>query len=226
MTSAAPSSGSLERMLARAVEPAADADGVENTASTALIIPGAPSVVTLVGSRRPACDHVSEEAGPGGLGLLVAHREVEQVFPALGVDAPGHEEGLFGPLAPQRLEDGVAKEVLDADVGEVSGAEGLVVLPELVGDLGDRGLGDEQLAGRVTEGVLHVARGQPSGVHLGHQAFEDVGVALEERHQVGAVGLAGVAHLGDADVDGAFGGADAPGLIAVARPALVPPRRS
>jgi len=48
-------------------------------------------------------------------------------------------------LTAKRLEDGVAEQVLDGDLGQVPGDEGLVVLPQLVGDLGDRGLGDEQL---------------------------------------------------------------------------------
>ena len=164
---------------------------------------------------QPARDQVPEEAGPGRLGLLVADRQMEQVLSALGVDAPGHEQGLFGPLTPERLEDGVAEEVLDADVGEVPREEGLVVLPELVGDLGDRGLRDQQLAGGVPEGVFDVAGGQPPGVHLGDQALEDVGVALEEGHEVRAVGLAGAAHLGDPHVDRTFSGADASGLIAI-----------
>lgn len=130
------------------------------------------------------------------------------MFSPVAVDAEANKEGLFGPLSPQGLEDGVAKEVLDADLGQVPGTEGLVVLPELVGDLRDRRLGDEQLPGGVFEGVFDVSCRQAPGVHLGHQAIEDVRVALQETHESRAERLAGVTHLGQADMDRPFGGAD------------------
>jgi hypothetical protein len=102
-----------------------------------------------------------KEGGPAALRLLVAHGQVQQVFSAVRGDAPGHEHRLLGPLGPKRLEDRVAEQVLDLDLGQVAGDEGLVVLPQPIGDLRDRALGDQQLAGRVSEGVLDVARGKP-----------------------------------------------------------------
>jgi hypothetical protein len=53
MTSAAPSSGSLERMLARRWNQQRIRTEQGKTASMALISPGAPSEVTAVGDRSP-----------------------------------------------------------------------------------------------------------------------------------------------------------------------------
>jgi hypothetical protein len=79
------------------------------------------------------------------------------VLSPFGVDALGDQEGLLGSLARERPEDGVAEQVLDGDVRQVPGREGIVVLPELIGDLRDGGLGDEQLARGVPEGVLDIS---------------------------------------------------------------------
>ena len=62
-----------------------------------------------------AGDHAAKELGPANLGLLVAHGQVEQVLSAVGVDAPGDEQGLLGALTTQRLERRVTEEVLDGD---------------------------------------------------------------------------------------------------------------
>jgi hypothetical protein len=66
-----------------------------------------------------------------------------------------HQATSSASLAPwgKRLEDRVAEQVLNLGVGQVAGDEGLVVLPQAIGDLGDRGLGDQQLPGRISEGV-------------------------------------------------------------------------
>jgi hypothetical protein len=81
------------------------------------------------------------------------------VFAALGVDAPGHQQRLLGAVPAQRLEHRIDEQVLRLDLGQVAGDEGLVVSPEPVSDLRDGGFGDQQLAGRVAEGVLDVAGG-------------------------------------------------------------------
>ena len=95
-------------------------------------------------------------------------------------------------MAPWRRSDSkmASQEVLDRDLREVAGDEGLVVLPQPVGDLGDGGLRDEQLARGVSEGVLDVAGRQSPGAHLGDEVVQDVGVAVEKAHQARAVGLA------------------------------------
>jgi hypothetical protein len=142
---------------------------------------------------------------------------VQQVLAAVRGDAPGNKQGLLGALAAQRLEDGVQEQVLDVDLGEVPGAEGLVVLPQPVGDLAHRRFGDQQLAGGVPEGVLDVAGRQAPGIHLGDQALQDVGVALQEAHQRRPVGLGAAADLRDPDIDRPLGRADVPGLIAIAQ---------
>ena len=49
---------------------------------------------------------------------------------ALRVDAPGDKGGLLVALATQRLEDGVREQVLDRDLRQVTGDEGLVVAPQ------------------------------------------------------------------------------------------------
>ncbi len=125
-------------------------------------------------------------------------------------------------MAPWRPSDSkmASQEVLDRDLRQVAGDEGPVVLPQPVGDLGDGGLRDEQLARGVSEGVLGVASRQSSGAHLSGEVVQDVGVAVERAHQAGTVGLPGGTHLGDAHLDRTLGRADAAWLIPVAQAAL------
>jgi hypothetical protein len=107
---------------------------------------------------------------------------VQQVFAPVGRDAPGNEQGLFGSVAAQRLKDRVHEQILHGNVGQISADEGLVVLPEPVGDPGDGRLGDQRLSGGIAEGVFHVAGGQPARVHLTHQALQHLAVAVEKAH--------------------------------------------
>jgi hypothetical protein len=54
-------------------------------------------------------------------------------------------------------------------------AEGLVVLPQLVGDFAHCGLGDEQSPGGVFKAVFDVAGRDPAGIHLDDQALNALG---------------------------------------------------
>jgi hypothetical protein len=74
-----------------------------------------------------------------------------------------------------------------------------------------------------SEGVLDVSCRKAPGVHLGDKAIEHVGVAVQKAHEARVVGFLGVTHLGDPDLDRTFGAADAPGLVAIPRSALVGP---
>jgi hypothetical protein len=67
----------------------------------ALINPGAPSLVMVVGSRRPRCSMLGEELRPALLGLLVADRQVQQVLTPIGGDAPTDQHRLLGPVPAQ-----------------------------------------------------------------------------------------------------------------------------
>jgi hypothetical protein len=154
--------GELRSDVREPVEPATDPDRGGEDHTDRLDHDRGP--VGRDGGRcpHPPGEHVAEELDPGGRRLLVADGQVQEVLAAFGVDRPGDEEGLLGPLAAERLEDGVG-EVLGRDLREVAGDKGLVVLPQPVGDLGDGGLRDEQLARSVSEGVLDVPGRQPPG---------------------------------------------------------------
>jgi len=82
---------------------------------------------------------------------------VQQVFAAVGGDAPADQQRLLRAVPAQRLEHRVDEHVLHLDLGQVAGEERLVVLPQPVGDLRHGALGDQQLTGRVAKRILHVA---------------------------------------------------------------------
>src|SRR5581483_2772334 len=133
-------------------------------------------------------------------------------------DAPGGEHALLGPVAAKRLVDRVREQVLDLDRGEVAGAERLVVLPQPIGDLRDGASRDDELPGRVSEGVLDVAGGKPPRVHLGDETFEHLGVALQELDELRAVGSLRAPDLGRTDRDLPFGHLEPVLLVAVPPP--------
>jgi hypothetical protein len=96
----------------------------------------------------------------------------------------------------------------------------LVVGPQPVGDLADRGPGDQQLAGRVAERVLHIPGRQPAGVHLGDQPVEHLAVAVQKAHQRRAERFTAATHLRHRHLDGTLRGASPSRLVAVTRPHL------
>ena len=106
--------------------------------SIALTSPGAPSEVMVVGIRSPRLSMRAEEVGPAGLGLLVAHGQVQQVLAPVGGDAPADKQCLLRAVSAQRLKHRIDEQVLHLDAGQVPADEGLVVLPQPVGDLADR----------------------------------------------------------------------------------------
>jgi hypothetical protein len=121
----------------------------------------------------------------------------------------------------QRLEHRVDEQVLHLHVRQVPADELLVVLPQPVGDLTHRGLGDQQLPGGVGERVLHVPGRQAAGVHLVDQGLEHLTVAVQKPHQARPERLARATHLRDRHVDEALRGAQPAPLVPVARPDLV-----
>ena len=170
---------------------------------------------------QPPAEQRAEELGPAGLGLLVADRQVQQVFAAVGGDRPADQQRLLRPVPAQRLKHRIHEQVLDLHLGQVAADEGLVVLPQPVGDLADRGLGDQQLPGRIPEGVLHVPGRQAAGIHLVDQRLQHLTVAVQKPHQRGPERLAGAADLRHRHVDEAFRGAQPAPLIAVPGAGLV-----
>ena len=162
-----------------------------------------------------------KKLGPARLGLLVAHGQVQQDLVAGGGDAPSGEHGLLGAVAAKGLEDRVDEQVGHVDLRQVAGAEGLVVLPQAVGDLAHGAAGEQQLPVGTPERILDVAGGQPPRVHLHHEPIQRLGVAGQELDQLGAVGELGVAHLRHPHADPALGGAKGGVLVAVS-PALAP----
>ena len=124
-------------------------------------------------------------------------------------------------MPAQRLEHRVDEQVLDLELGQVTGDEGLVVLPQPVGDLADLAPRDQQFAGGVAEGILHVPSGQATGVHLVDQRFEHLAVAIQKAHQRRPERLTRAAHLRHRDVNEAFGSAQPAPLIPVAQTELL-----
>ena len=110
--------GELRPDVGQAMEPTADAHRAGND--------GLDEARGVVGGDRrrgpeEPGDHVAQVLGPGGLGLVVADGQAHKVLSAVGVDAPGDEQGLLGPLGPERLEDRVQGQLLGFDAGEVPG---------------------------------------------------------------------------------------------------------
>ena len=84
---------------------------------------------------------VAAPAYETALGLLVAHRHVQQ---ALSPVMAMHQATRSGSVAPwRRSASKTVSHKRDFDLGEVPGAERLIVLAEPVGDLRDRRAGDE-----------------------------------------------------------------------------------
>jgi hypothetical protein len=80
--------------------------------------------------------------------------------------------------------------------------------------------GDQQLTGRIAEGVLDVSGGQPARVHLGDQPLQHLAVALQKAHQARAKRLAGATHLRHRDLDETLRSAQPAPLVTVARTEL------
>jgi hypothetical protein len=83
--------------------------------------------------------------------------QVEEDLAAVEGEAPGGQHRLAPLARPDPLGDPIDEQVRDLVLGEIAALEGLIILPELLADLGDRGLREQQPAGLVFEGVLDVA---------------------------------------------------------------------
>ena len=187
----------------------------------ALTSPGAPSEVMVVGIRSPRLSIERKNSVQQASDSLLPTARCSRCLRAVGGDAPADQQCLLRPVPAQRLKHRIDEQVLHLDAGQVAADEGLVVLPQPVGDLADRGLGDQQLPGRVPEGVLHVPGGQAAGVHLVDQRLQHLTVAVQEPHQRGPERLGGAADLRHRHVDEPLRGAQPAPLIAVPRAGLI-----
>ena len=141
--------------------------------------PGAPSLTTSRGIAQAARPHVLEE-GRDRLGVLLrAGHQVEEHLAAVAGKAPGGQHRLAFLARPDPLGDPVDEQIRDVILGEIAALEGLVILPELLADLGYRGLREQQPPGFVLEGVLDITNRQAACQHLDRQALERFGVALQ-----------------------------------------------
>jgi hypothetical protein len=123
--------------------------------------------------------HVLEERRDRLGVLLRAGHQVEQHLTTVEGEAPGGQHRLAPLPGADPLGDAVDEQIGDVVLGEIARLEGLVVLPELLADLGDRRLRQQQPPGLVLEGVLDVAHRQAPRQHLDRQALERLGVPLE-----------------------------------------------
>jgi hypothetical protein len=96
---------------------------------------------------------------------LLPTAEVDQDLSAVGGDAPGHNGSPLGAVAPQARRSRLRK-VRVIDPGQVPSAKGLIVLPQLVGDLRHpvREIRSSPVAS--PKAVLDVAGRQPSGAYI------------------------------------------------------------
>jgi len=83
--------GELGPDVGQAVEPAADAHRSWEHDLDGLDHPRSPVGGDRGGKAHAPLDQVPEQSRPGGLGLLVADGQVQEVLPALRVDAPRHK---------------------------------------------------------------------------------------------------------------------------------------
>ena len=150
--------------------------------------------------------------------LLRAGHQVEEHLAAVDGEAPRRQHRLAPLPGADPLGDPVDEQVGDVVLGEVAGLEGLVVLPQLLADLGDRGLREQQPAGLVLEGIFDVAHRQTARQHLHRQALERLGVALEVVAQRRAEGLLEAGDLRRGILETALGRLQALGPMAVPMP--------
>ena len=138
---------------------------------------------------EPARPHVLEERRDRLGVLLRAGHQVEEHLAAVEGEAPGGQDRLAPLTGADPLGDPVDEQIRDVVLGEIAALEGLIVLPELLADLGDRGPREQQPAGLVLEGIFDVAHRQAARQHLHRQALERLGVPLEMVAQRRAEGL-------------------------------------
>jgi hypothetical protein len=142
---------------------------------------------------------------------------VQHDFAPIGADRPGAQNAFLATsLLPQRLIDGIQKQVLHLKARQVPFREGLILVPQYLGDLADRGAAQQPVARRFFQRILDISGRQAAGVHLHGQSFQDVAVAPQEGHQLGTIGLWRVAYLRHLHHDFSFRGANAPRHIAIA----------
>jgi hypothetical protein len=140
---------------------------------------------------------------------------VEEHLAAVDGEAPGGQHRLAPLPGPDPLGDAVDEQVGDVILGEIAALEGLIVLPELLADLGDRGLRQQQPPGLVLEGVLDVAHREPPRQHLHRQALERLGVPLEMSAERRAERLLEAGDLRGRILQPALGGLQVPGPVTV-----------
>src|SRR6185312_2137472 len=110
----------------------------------ALIRPGAPSLVMVVGARRPRASMLRKNSVQQDWDSLLPTARCSR---CLRPSEAMHQPTSTASLAPWRRSDwkhGINEQVLHADAGQVPADQALVVLPEPIGDLRDRGLGDQR----------------------------------------------------------------------------------
>ena len=104
---------------------------------------------------------------------------MEEHLAAVDGEAPGGQNRLAPLTWADPLGDPIDEQICDVVLSEIAALEGLIVLPELLADLGDRGPREQQPASLVLEGIFDVAHRQTARQHLHRQALERLGVPLE-----------------------------------------------
>ena len=107
------------------------------------------------------------------------------MLPAHRIDAPGHEQGFFGPLGPKRLEDGVQEQVLDRDPREVPADEGLASSQSrsVTSETADFDMSSSPVASLKASSASLVER--PLGYISATKRSKHLGVFLQKAHQGG-----------------------------------------
>src|SRR5215213_7748558 len=163
--------------------------------SIAFTRPGAPSEVIVVGIRSPRLSiERKNSVQQASDSLFPTARCSRCLRPSAAMPQPTSSASL----APCRRSDSKTASTNRYSTSMPDRSrlmKALIVLPQPVGDLADRGLGDQQLPGGIPEGVLHVPGGQATGIHFVDQRLQHLAVAVQEAHQARPERLAGTADL-------------------------------
>jgi hypothetical protein len=127
--------------------------------------------------------HILEE-GAHGLDVLArAGHQVQEHLAAVARDAPGGEHRLARLAGPQPLGDAVDEQIDDVVLGQVAAGERLVLGPQPLAQLADRGPAEQRPAVAGGEHGRNVAGAEPAREQLDRQVLERLGPPLQARAQ-------------------------------------------
>src|SRR5262249_4114379 len=156
------------------------------------------------------------------IALAIAGGETEEDFATVLTDRPDTEHPGFLPPAPQRLVDGVNKEVGNRLLAQIPRAKHLVLLGQRLGELTYRTFGHQQLPPALIYGMLNIPLRHPPHVHLDNEALEHLTGRSHVLPQLRAIRFLSSPNLRQLDPQHPFTRLQRPILIAVTIVILLP----